>query len=368
MKRLVKALLFLFVFTFLSSFFSSPAYAQQACSIDAPSEMQAGGQLSFTFTNNFSEALDLIAVVNPSGTHAKKIICNLHLLPGATSSTMQPDVVTKGALYTSKQVTIEIYRDQRPGATRCDQVWRTEGSPLCSRTVLVKKEVEGDSCTIQAPSILPNSNPVFSISNTSSATKNFSIEAKGLQVYEFPLSAGSTINVTGQKPLDKAGDYTIVVYENKGHDANFVSIREVACKGIIRVTTDTQQIGRVVIAAKRAFFTPDCCSTQTKQAANCESLSKLDKGIQTAIGCVPTNPETFINWLLRYTIAIGSGIAFLLMIWGAFLIITSAGDPEKLNEGKETMVSAGTGLLFIIFSVFILELIGVRILKIPGLT
>jgi len=54
------------------------------------------------------------------------------------------------------------------------------------------------------------------------------------------------------------------------------------------------------------------------------------------------------------------------MAWGAFLYITSQGNPDQLQKAKETIVSAIGGLLFIIFAVFLLRLIGFDILKITG--
>jgi len=62
----------------------------------------------------------------------------------------------------------------------------------------------------------------------------------------------------------------------------------------------------------------------------------------------------------------GGGIALLMIIFGAFQMMTSAGNPEKLNEGKELVSAAVAGLMFIIFSVFLLKLIGQDILAIPG--
>lgn len=90
------------------------------------------------------------------------------------------------------------------------------------------------------------------------------------------------------------------------------------------------------------------------------------EGIETAIGCFPTEPKAIMTWFLTVGAVVGGAVAFLRMIWGAFLTIMSSGDPEKLKEGQETIVSAIEGLLLIIFAVFILRLLGVTILKIPG--
>lgn len=94
-----------------------------------------------------------------------------------------------------------------------------------------------------------------------------------------------------------------------------------------------------------------------------------DTSINTAIGCIPFGSSNDLAaFFLRWGIGIGSGIAFLLILYGGFQVMTSSGNPEKLKAGQELLTAAITGLIFLIFSVFILRLIGVDILKIPGLT
>lgn len=88
--------------------------------------------------------------------------------------------------------------------------------------------------------------------------------------------------------------------------------------------------------------------------------------VPTALGDIPTDPTDFVAWVLARAIGIGGGLAFALMLFGAYQLITSAGDPKKVQEGKEKITSALSGLLFIIFSLFLLKLIGVDILEIPG--
>jgi hypothetical protein len=87
--------------------------------------------------------------------------------------------------------------------------------------------------------------------------------------------------------------------------------------------------------------------------------------INTAIGCIPFKDPTglgFMSFFLRWGIGIGGGIALALIILAGFQIITSTGNPERLKAGQELLTSALTGLIMLIFSVFILRIIGVDLL------
>jgi hypothetical protein len=105
--------------------------------------------------------------------------------------------------------------------------------------------------------------------------------------------------------------------------------------------------------------------TQQNACRGCFSQGKS----WTAIGCISANPtgsDGFITTLLRFGTGIAGGIAFLLILLGGFQILTSAGNPERLHAGRELVGSAVGGLLLIIFSLFLLRLIGFTILRIPG--
>ena len=122
------------------------------------------------------------------------------------------------------------------------------------------------------------------------------------------------------------------------------------------------------------------CSTQTECNQYKASLEKFypslnpevpdptcndGTGINTAIGCIPINDtNAFIGFILRWAIGVGGGIAFLLIVYAAFMIMTSQGNPERLKAGQELLTSAIAGLIMLIFSVFILRVIGVDILGI----
>lgn len=88
--------------------------------------------------------------------------------------------------------------------------------------------------------------------------------------------------------------------------------------------------------------------------------------IDTALGCLPYAREAFISALLGFVAGISGLISLVVMMVSTFLIMTSAGDPERLKRGKELFMAALTGLLFIVFSVTLLRLIAGDIIKLPG--
>ncbi|MDD5415435.1 MAG: pilin [Candidatus Daviesbacteria bacterium] len=105
-----------------------------------------------------------------------------------------------------------------------------------------------------------------------------------------------------------------------------------------------------------------------KASAKGDPCDDKERGpaFKTAIGCIHTNPTELIKDILTFVIGISGGLAFLMMLLGAFQMLTSAGNPETLNAGKDRLTSAIIGLLFIVFAILLLQIIGVGILSIPG--
>jgi hypothetical protein len=83
---------------------------------------------------------------------------------------------------------------------------------------------------------------------------------------------------------------------------------------------------------------------------------------KTAIGEISTNPTKFVGTILITGIGIAGGIALIIMVLGSIKILMSSGDPKKVGEGREMIVAAVSGLLFLILSVLILRFIGVTFL------
>lgn len=99
----------------------------------------------------------------------------------------------------------------------------------------------------------------------------------------------------------------------------------------------------------------------------CNPAGSDNPQINTALGCIPVKIEDFVTWLLPYLFGIVGGISFLLMVYGFILLSTSKGDPKVVQGARETISSAITGLLVSIFALFLLRLIAVDILQIPGI-
>jgi hypothetical protein len=109
---------------------------------------------------------------------------------------------------------------------------------------------------------------------------------------------------------------------------------------------------------------PECTSSAGIRcdSASGQAIKNGGDGILTAIGCIPTEPKAFIQKFLGVALAASGGLALLLMIAGSFKVITAQGNPDSLKAGREQFTAALIGLVFIIFSVLIMRIIGVQIL------
>ncbi len=73
----------------------------------------------------------------------------------------------------------------------------------------------------------------------------------------------------------------------------------------------------------------------------------------TAGGSVNALIRTIINWMLGVAFA----IAVVFLIFGGFMYITSAGNEESAEKGKGTVVNALIGIVIIILSYVIVNVV-----------
>ena len=98
----------------------------------------------------------------------------------------------------------------------------------------------------------------------------------------------------------------------------------------------------------------------------CLKCTWLDSGAWTAIGCIHSDFSKTVERLFTIALGFGGLSALGCIIYASFLMQTSAGNPEKTKKAQELITSCIAGLILIIFSVFILRVLGVDILRIPG--
>jgi len=97
------------------------------------------------------------------------------------------------------------------------------------------------------------------------------------------------------------------------------------------------------------------------------TLSTCPNGIcHTALGDLPTNLSALLTKVFSIALSIAGVVALGLIIASGYRLMISQGNPEQVKGAREQLTAAIVGLLFIIFSLVILQVIGVNILNIPG--
>ena len=110
----------------------------------------------------------------------------------------------------------------------------------------------------------------------------------------------------------------------------------------------------------------DSMSSNTNEKAQC-SACVGNGGYWSALGCFSGNLSEFITQKILGTgVGMAGGISMLCIMFAAFQMQTSSGNAEKIKKAQELLTNCITGLMIIIFSVLILKIIGVDILRLPN--
>src|ERR1700722_10596817 len=88
--------------------------------------------------------------------------------------------------------------------------------------------------------------------------------------------------------------------------------------------------------------------------------------VYTDFGCFPNDPVGFVQKFYGIGLGFVAGVALLALIWGGYSIMTSRGDPHRVNIGKSYIYYAIAGLLLAIFGYVFIQTVMVDILHVPG--
>lgn len=136
-----------------------------------------------------------------------------------------------------------------------------------------------------------------------------------------------------------------------------------SCKCVVVVNAPTESR----ISRYCARYIDKNSPAHAEDLQKCLECSENNGGLYTGLGCIPTTFSSFVsNFLLGFGISLGGGISLLCIIYSAFMIQTSGGNADRIQHAQEQLTACITGLMLIIFSIFILRIIGVDILRIPG--
>lgn len=76
----------------------------------------------------------------------------------------------------------------------------------------------------------------------------------------------------------------------------------------------------------------------------------------TGSGCLPnplgdgTTAQGVVTEIINFVFVLTTPICALMVLWGGFNIMTSAGDPEKYKTGVNTIIYAAVGFLVVLLA------------------
>lgn len=97
------------------------------------------------------------------------------------------------------------------------------------------------------------------------------------------------------------------------------------------------------------------------------SIGSTPDTCDTGLGSISTGAGGFIKSLLAILLSASGMIALYLIIRSGYQLMSSRGNTEVINEARERLISAIIGLLFIIFSLLIFQVVTVDLFHIPGI-
>lgn len=87
---------------------------------------------------------------------------------------------------------------------------------------------------------------------------------------------------------------------------------------------------------------------------------------ETEVGCISGNPIGFTKQVYGVGLGLVGGVGVLFIIYGAYLILSSQGDPAQLQKGKSYILYSIIGIILAVAGFALYQIISVDILKLPG--
>ncbi|OGE17321.1 hypothetical protein A3F00_05555 [Candidatus Daviesbacteria bacterium RIFCSPHIGHO2_12_FULL_37_11] len=86
----------------------------------------------------------------------------------------------------------------------------------------------------------------------------------------------------------------------------------------------------------------------------------------TDFGCISNDPIKFATSIYGIGLGLIGVVGLLSIVYGAFLVLTSQGDPTKLQNGRSYIVYALIGMALAVGGFAFYRIIAVNVIRIPG--
>lgn len=109
-------------------------------------------------------------------------------------------------------------------------------------------------------------------------------------------------------------------------------------------------------------FSPAATLAQTQPAAKPATAPKNDcprgqKGqciqLENPLQGNTTDVTVILGWIIKAALGLMGSLALFMLIWGGFQWLTSAGNPERVESGTQTMIWAAIGVVVVLSSYLI---------------
>jgi hypothetical protein len=140
-----------------------------------------------------------------------------------------------------------------------------------------------------------------------------------------------------------------------------------ACQANLRIEVDlSTEVGDLESGHDPYFICATNLAGNDTAIQNCNDCYQNQDGIWTSVGCISKDPTSIVSRIITIGVGILGGIFLLRILTAAFMLTTSQGDVKKTSEAKEIISEAIIGVLFVLFSVTILQFIGSDVLRLPA--
>lgn len=290
---------------------------------------------------------------------------------------------------------VDLNNSGGPGANQCDIGTidiSDEDSPGSGCTIQVYQNRNGQQCYLNQSASACFANGI-AINVKVSGLKNLRGEAwngtVGLAVAQIGIAGEADgpngeatnggANLTFTPNSNSGAEYEIQVEDRDGLNQKFLNCKfrlttQQGCSASQCEPETTLEVGGVPTAVAQEAFSlckqiPEEFTDQRYQCEQCTGGTgeyEGNAGVWTAVGCIKRDPESILQRFIKVGLGISGGVALLTFLAAGFIFSTSQGDPKAYGKAKEMMTAAIVGIIFVIFSVTMLQFIGYEIFKIPG--